>query len=292
MKKIFNGEPFGVLTHHDLDGAGCAMLLKHCLYGQIIKIQTTGYSKIDKNSLKIKSENIFITDISLNQEQIDFINENFTNIILIDHHESSLQQTYPEHWDVNLSMKYCGTLLTYMYLKHKGYKEILTGCEEFVKSVNDFDLWILDRKDSIPLNDIFWILKFFPFMSNFQNFSWSPENWKKAKEFQAVKRAEIASFDNYLIEDVLRVVVCNKHISDISLFYTKEDYHVIIRNKGCLSFRSQKVELVEFYNKLNEFGISGGGHKLAGGCELKGTEYEGDEMFVIEQFYNFIKDNT
>ena len=278
MKKIFNGETFGILTHHDLDGAGSAMILKKCVPSQILKIQSTGYAKINSNSDKIKSNNLFITDISLNQDQITYINDNFSNVVLIDHHESSVGQTYPSHWDVNISMKYCGTLLTYMYFKHKGYADLLTGTDEFVKSVQ--------------LNDIFWLLKFFPFMKNFENFSWSPENWKKAQEFQVVKQAEIAAFDNYPLEGLLRVVVCNKHISDVSLFYTKEDFHVIIRNEGCLSFRSRKVELLEFYERLNGFGISGGGHKLAGGCELKGTEYEGNEMFVIEEFFNFAKENS
>jgi oligoribonuclease NrnB/cAMP/cGMP phosphodiesterase (DHH superfamily) len=287
MKTIFNGEQFGVLTHHDLDGAGCAMLLRATFGKQIAAIKSTGYHKIVPVSSRFKVKNLFITDISLNQEQIDHIDSIMDNVILIDHHESSLLYTYPEHWKVMINMKACGTKLTYLFLKALG--GFYNGnVADFVEIVNDFDMWILEIDESKLMNNLFWDMNFFGFINALKEFEISEEMLNKGQALQDVKDAEIAEFHNYLIDDKIRVVVADDHISDISLFYTNEEHFVIIRKGGCLSFRSS-LDMGPFFEELNKEGVSGGGHKHAGGAELKGTVHENDEMFVIETFYNFIK---
>jgi hypothetical protein len=289
MKKIFNDEEFAVLTHFDLDGAGSALMFKHACQKQIIMYKSVGYGKITKLLNSIECKNLVITDLSLTQEQVQIANSNFTNVIWIDHHETSIDIECPKHWIVHINTKACGTKLSYLYLKHLGYD--MQIAKDFVNCVNDYDMWILKDPDSVLLNNMFWDLKFFPFIENFENFEFSPKLREKAQQLQQVKEAEIAKFDNFLLDNVLRVIVANTHISDISLFYTKEDYHVIIRNKGAVSFRSKK-DMTPFYNELEKLNIPSGGHKFAGGCELKGTEYEDNHMDVIEIFYNFVKEQN
>jgi oligoribonuclease NrnB/cAMP/cGMP phosphodiesterase (DHH superfamily) len=290
MKKIFNGEKFGLLTHHDLDGAGCAVLAKYVFGDQIKTVKSTGYHKIIQQAQKIDSENLLITDISLSQEQIDAMADIAQNVILIDHHETSLAQTYPEHWTVHINMKACGCKLTYLWLRALGYDYFPAETAEFVELVNDFDMWHLKHPESILLNNLFWERNFFGFVKDLASFNITEEMLQKGQAIQDVKEAEIADFDNFLIDGILRVVVADDHISDISLFYTEQDHFVIIRKKGSCSLRS-KLDMMPFFERLNAMGVSGGGHKHAGGCELAGTEYEDDPTPVIELFYNWIMEN-
>lgn len=289
MKKIFNGEPFAILTHHDLDGAGCAILIKDVFGSQVKTVKSTGYHKIIPQAQKANCKNLFITDISLNQEQIDALAEFVDNVILIDHHESSLNYNYPEHWKVMINMKACGTKLTYLYLKALG-AIFNNDCADFVSIVNDFDMWILDQHESKLMNNLFWNMNFFGFVKTFKNYEITEEHLDKGQALQDVKDAEIKGFTNYLINDILRVVVADDHISDISLFYTEQEHFAILRSKGSVSFRSV-LDMGPFYDSLNAMGVPGGGHKHAGGCELSGTEFEDDPTPVLELFYNWIKEN-
>jgi oligoribonuclease NrnB/cAMP/cGMP phosphodiesterase (DHH superfamily) len=288
MKKIFNGDQFGVLTHHDLDGAGSAMMFRDVFHKQVATIKSCGYHKIIPVSSKFKCKNLVITDISLNQEQIDHIDSIMDEVVWIDHHESSLAFKTPDHWKVMINMKACGTKLSYLYLKHLGAM-FTNDCADFVEIVNDFDMWILKIPESKLMNNLFWDMNFFGFINTFQNFEISEKMLQKAQALQDVKDAEIAEFSNYVIEGILRVVVADDHISDISLFYTNEKNFVIIRNGGCMSLRSEH-DMQPFFEEINKQGITGGGHKHAGGCELKGTPHENDEMFLIEMFYNWLKE--
>ncbi len=300
MSKIFNGEPFVLLTHYDLDGVGCALLLEKVAQDQILNMTPTGYNSIEKNVKKFNNnKNLIITDFSPHQNIIDILNEKFENVIIIDHHLSSLEVDFPKHWKTYINMKASGTKLLYLYLKKLGYN--LEGTKQFVECVNDYDYVMWENIDhfndekqrwmnAIYLNNIFWNLKFFPFNQKFKNFSWTPNLWKKAKDLQNIKEREISEFDNYLIDDFLRIVMAKNYISDISLFYTNEKHFVIMRNKNEMSFRS-KFNLKSFYTQLNDIGIPAGGHKNAGGVNLKNTDYAGKEMEVIELFYNFLKEN-
>jgi oligoribonuclease NrnB/cAMP/cGMP phosphodiesterase (DHH superfamily) len=289
MKRIFKGDPFVVLTHHDLDGAGCAILLKDAFGDQIKSVKSTGYGKINKQADRANCKNLFITDLSLNQEQIDHIDSITDNVILIDHHESTLQFDFPDHWKVMLNMNACGTKLTYLYLKSLGvvYEQ---EQKDFVDLVNDFDMWALEMEESKLLNNLFWDSTFWEFVKKFGNFVITEKDLQKGKELQDVKDAEIAEFHNYLIDDVLRVVVTDDHISDISEYYTNEEFFVIFRGKGLVSFRST-IDMSPFYDKMNALGVPAGGHKFAGGGELSGTEYEEDFLPIVETFYDFIKEN-
>lgn len=281
MKKIFNGEPFEIITHFDVDGAGGPLLIEHCYGKQVTKVYPCGYSKLDA-ALSKKKHNVFISDLSLTQEQIDLANKNFDRVIWFDHHEMSLNLNYPEHWIVYIRTEACATKLIYLWLIFHGVD--LSFAKAFVDDVNDYDMWIHKSKSSIYLNNIFWDLMFWKFSKAFSKFKWDPLLWVRAKELQEEKLKEIATYETFELEGKLRVTFAKKHISDITLFYPKEKNHLIFRKNNAVSIRSE-TDLTKFYKQLNEKGIITGGHKLSGGIQ-----WDDDPIKLAELFYNFIED--
>lgn len=283
MKKIFNDEPFTIISHFDLDGCAAPMLFKHCYPKQIKKILYTGYGKLTKTIEKQSCNNLVITDLSLTQDQINVVNFLYEEVILIDHHASSENLKYPDHWKVHIHLKGCATLLAFHFLQHKGFD--LSVAKKFAEEVNNYDMWIDPSGTSKYLNNAFWILKPWEFREEFKNFKWKKSLFKRAKEFQISKEQEILAYENYTIDGILRVVVGDKYISDISLFFI-EDNHIVFRNKNLISLRS-KFNMMPFYDQLLELHIEFGGHKNAGG-----GFFDGDPVELIELFLNFIKENT
>ena len=281
MHKIFNGEDFQVLTHFDLDGAGGPLLLRHCVNDQITKVYPCGYGKILSWLQKNYGKNLFISDLSLSQEEIETADMNFANVIWADHHETSQGLDYPEHWKIMITMKCSATKIIYLWLKHIGYD--VECAKSFVDNVDDYDMWIHKIPSSMMLNNIFWELSFWKFTDAFRKFTFNKDLWKKAKELQEEKLIEIASYENYCIEDTLRVVIGKKYVSDIKLFYPNEEHIIILTGKSKMSIRSS-LDLSNFYKELEKIGIKAGGHKNAGGVDFKG-----EPMVVIELFYDFIK---
>ena len=287
--KLFNGDPFVVLTHSDMDGVGCAILLTNTYKKQVVKILNTGYNSIHQkihNASLHNCKNIIVTDLSLEDIHIKSLEVYFDNVIFIDHHETSKDIRYPLDWKVFINTKACATKLVQVFLTHKGHD--LKSSKEFVNLVNDYDIWLHQDSDSILLNNIYWELKFNKFLKSFLTYTFPPDLYRKARQIQKVKEEDIVEFDSYIIEDDLMVIVADKHISDISLFYREQKHFFIINKKGRLSLRSTK-NMLPFYEQLKSINISCGGHKNAGGVELKGTKYETDNMEIIEMFYNFVK---
>ena len=160
-----------VLTHTDLDGSGCNLLLK-----SVFKNITTKYCSNGVMSYEIKNaicnpdiskdyDYIFATDISCNDNDAEKIqaNPNHTKLIILDHHCSaeSLNQynwacihsalvddsfrkaLYP----IDTKGLSSGTSLVYDYLEHKGYlanlfsDEKINLIKEFVHIVASYDTW-------------------------------------------------------------------------------------------------------------------------------------------------------
>ena len=116
--KIFNNEPFKVITHYDLDGAGGPLLLKHCFGEQMMYPKTCGYGKLTGTIEKNSCKNLIITDLSPTQEQIQLIDELYENVIWFDHHDTSLEVSAPEHWKAFVYTKASATKLIYIWLEH------------------------------------------------------------------------------------------------------------------------------------------------------------------------------
>jgi len=283
MMRIFKGEKFTVITHFDLDGAGGPLLLKYCFDG-VTKVSPCGYGKLTGVIEKNAQKNLVITDLSLTQEQVDLVDELYENVYLFDHHPASKKLDFPKHWKTFINDKCCATKLIYLWLTHIGYD--VSHAKTFVDHVNDYDMWEHKIPASRMLNNAFWDLSFWKFSYAFKDkFTWDPELWKKAKEIEVIKQKEISEYETYLLEDLVRVVLPKKHVSDISLFYTEQKHFLFLKEKT-MSVRSI-FDLTNFYDQLNELKIEAGGHENAGGIT-----FDGDPMVVIELFFNYVKERA
>lgn len=283
--KLFNDEKFILITHYDLDGAGCFLLINNFFHEQISNVIPCGYDKLKDTIIKNSSQhdNILFSDISLDQKLVDLINKNYKNVVWFDHHETSMNLEYPEHWKTFLNTKMCGTKLIYFWLKHNGYN--IEPMKKFVQRVNDWDIWIHEFPDSRKLNNIFWELKFWDFVKSFRNFNWKKELWNTAKEIEKEQKEIISGYDTYLIDGFLRIVIGDKHLSSIPFYFDETDI-IIIRNGTTLSVRS-KHDLTDLYKLIEKNNVvSVGGHKNAGGINL--TD-ENEQMDIIEIIYEYLK---
>jgi hypothetical protein len=279
----------GILTHNDLDGMGCYILLKRCL-----KIHDFIFSKnheIIKNLNKLRSKGcneLIITDLSLTQNEIDLADKLFDKVIWIDHHLTSYDVTAPFKSIIN--NKASGTLLTLYYLNKKGI-HFNKGMKTLVKYINDYDLWEHKYKESLLLNNILYDGPLMEFYDEFKNGigdfeDHNNEKRKRAEEIQEQKEDTISKFETYDIEGILKVVIADSYISDISLYYKDFDNFVILQKDYKLSIRS-KNDMSEFYKLMKDKGFAGGGHKNAGGAKVNNDE---EFMEFVELFYNFMKE--
>ena len=123
-----------LVTHNDLDGVGCQIILKSiCNYFDITVINCN-YDKVDRvvKNLVTGSEHydrLFITDISVRDSSVvELINNNtcFSHVVLLDHHET-VEDLNNYSWatvkmiDDN-NKRVCGTTLLLDYIYNNLFK--------------------------------------------------------------------------------------------------------------------------------------------------------------------------
>lgn len=158
MKKIIN------ITHTDLDGIGCPIVLQSLFPQYEVVPIYSGYHDVEKNIQKVLDDltgevfAVYITDISFREEsglarRIESLNYamGYNFIQVIDHHATSgyLNQ-YDWAWshesDSNGELK-CGTQWTYEIVSKSidqselKFLKIQKSLEEFVRLVNLWDTW-------------------------------------------------------------------------------------------------------------------------------------------------------
>ncbi len=137
-------------------------------------------------------------------------------------------------------------------------------------------------RNAVLLNNIFWDINFWTFSKMFSKGSWNKNLWNRSWAIENEKQEAISKMKTCEIEGLLRVVMANDYISDIPLYF-KETNFVIIRGGGKMSVRSD-LDLMPFYKQCNDKGIEIGGHPNSAGA------YHKDEMVLIEEFYNYLKE--
>ena len=166
------------LTHYDLDGIACHILLYN-LFGKDIKVYKTGYDKIpkvvdtiitEKNVMGVK--NLIITDISLEQKFVDRIVGAFgNNCFLIDHHESTTKVDLSSIRNV-VNTNLAGCALVFQTFKEKlqklsNYKELSL----LTKYADAYDMWRIEKEDfkyGYTLNSLFWAFHWDEFFNRFK----------------------------------------------------------------------------------------------------------------------------
>jgi len=177
------------VTHHDMDGAGSAIVMKklfkdHLGLGKVER-HSVGYSETNQLILNILStvqdEDVFliITDLRIETKFLSLLlrMEKIKKFLYVDHHEradgrtglESLKYLHKERFLYRWRKTYCATELCFQLAKEHG----MPSTPEFDKlmaRVDAYDMWHEEDKhfqEAFGLNELFWELGFNPFIEQF-----------------------------------------------------------------------------------------------------------------------------
>jgi oligoribonuclease NrnB/cAMP/cGMP phosphodiesterase (DHH superfamily) len=268
-----------------MDGAGCAILIKKCFNS--VHTAYLNYNEVDdylKENYK-SYEKVIITDVSASIGLIEKI-KNKSNLLLIDHHKTSENL---KKFDFTVhSLDKSATMLTYEYFTNEGYD--LKEYKEMVDCINDYDIWLMQRDDSLKMNIFFTMLGIGRFVNRFLE---NP-SVKFTKHEDLFLTIEKENQEQYLLQAYnnanffkdnegrqVAVVFAERYNSELGNYLVTEenlDYVIIINaQKNKISLRSKsEVDISKIAVKNG-----GGGHKNAAGFS---TEFD----FCLEKFLKSI----
>ncbi len=299
------GTPLKVMlfTHNDLDGVGCAIVGK-VTFGDSCKVEYCGYNEIDekvKNFLLSEDyENydaVFITDISVNKEVADMIQESFADKVqLIDHHATAewlndygwasvnvYEKALPGIVDSREDRMSSGTSLFFHYLFDCGLiEDIDHGLVDLVEQIRRYDTWewfnLYNQVLPKQLNDLLMLVGRYKFVERFVE---NPEAILKSSE-QLLVDTENKRVERYIKSRKDKITPIDAHGYHIGVVFA-EQYHSELGNvlatenpeydfiamvnfgSNSISFRGIKedVHVGEFAQKMG-----GGGHPRAAGAKI------------------------
>lgn len=152
-----------LVTHIDLDGAGCEIVARFFYPELALKnIYHLDYDTVDKEVRKLPNlseETLIFADLGMPKETADFLNTHCAGRVeLFDHHKTAMEELreYPwAHFDLSSS----GTKFLFDTLcQRMPEKEIPEALRDFVFYVNDYDLWLHQSPVSRQVNDMMNLL--------------------------------------------------------------------------------------------------------------------------------------
>lgn len=175
-----------VFSHNDLDGIGCGIVAK--LAFENADVVYCGYDNIDERVKAFivdgdheKYDQIFITDISVNEEVETLINDFISpsKIKLLDHHATAMHLN-ENMWafvsPTGINGKNSGTNMLFEYLQMNGLfngKIYLDPLIIFTEKIRRYDTWEwkdkYDDTEASALNDLFWMYGVNKFQTQFVN---------------------------------------------------------------------------------------------------------------------------
>ncbi len=271
------------ISHNDLDGIGCGILIKKFLSGSISTVYL-GYDDIDDyiEENMYKYDRIIISDVSPSLSSVEML-AGEKEVVILDHHASTeiLKQFSFTIHDLNK----CATLITYDWLKSLGYD--VSAYENFALCVNDVDLWQLKRDDSLKMGMLFHLLGIDRFEERFYNTPYTTFNdtenllisLEEERKGSYIKKAvrNMVTFDDkngYTVS----VLFAESYASELGNSIIADgiaDYVILINpQQKKVSLRSRKDVDIRILAENN----GGGGHKNAAGFSLKNEDFNLDNI--------------
>ncbi len=271
------------ISHNDLDGLGCGVLIKKFMPGNI-KTAYLGYDDIDRYIEENYHyyDRIIITDVSPQYGTVEML-AGEKDVLIIDHHASSdaLKDFHFTHHDITK----CATMLTYEYLLQKGFKA--EEYEEFARCINDVDMWFLKREDSLKMSVLFNLMGITRMEERFLSTPYTTftDTEKLLITLEEERR------DNYIkkamrnIETIkdkdgltVTVVFAESYASELGNYIISEDisdYVMLINAQSKkVSLRSRKDVDIRHIAERN----GGGGHKNAAAFSIKNETFDIDNL--------------
>lgn len=257
------------ITHNDLDGAGCSVLMKKFLEPDFTVY--LNYDEIDNFIINNshKYQKIIITDLSPSLEVAKFLAES-VDVLFIDHHITS--EHLVEYFDSFHDTTKSGTLLTFEWLLENNFE--CGSYRNFAEVVNDYDMWHLRLDDSLKLNMLFSLFGIERFVERFLKNPYVKFDSGEALILDIEEEAKNKYLSNglkniNLFTDkqgrIFAVIFAEKYNSELGHYIVNnsEASYVVIINaqKKKISLRS-KAEI-----DVSEIAVQngGGGHKNAAG---------------------------
>lgn len=294
-----------IFSHNDLDGVSPSLLLREAFGEQVGLTVFCSYQSINKSVLKFLRQNkrlsdvLYITDLTVNEEVAEMLNERYINgqkIVLLDHHSTNLHMNKYEWANVRIEeseRETCATELMYLHLLEEGSIERSERFDTFVELVRSYDTWDWYRSGCLKakeLNDFFFMLPIkesIPvLMSILEEGKETPFEFpEKYKYLLEVERMRISKYSHRKGNEA-RVVRIGEH--SVCVVYA-EHYHSelgaylgekfdTVDYVQIIDFSSRKVSLrtnredvdVEAIAK----GYGGGGHKKSSGFVLPKENFQ------------------
>lgn len=166
-----------LFTHgQDIDGAGCAILLRKAFdYYKIVPTKTFDItanvkSYIDED-LIYEYDKVFVTDLCIKEPLLSEINKDEilkNKITVIDHHKTEIDEGNDKYSFVNITIqkngkKVSGTSLFYEYLLENGFLKRTDILDQLVEWTRQYDIWDWKKEnnyDARKLHILFEMLGF------------------------------------------------------------------------------------------------------------------------------------
>lgn len=283
---------FKLFSHIDLDGYSCNLIMSKLPVAS--ECTNVNYDKINEvirdyiTSGEYKNyEFTFITDISVNEEVAELINNTKDlRLKLLDHHPTALWLNKYIWAGVQVELngeKTCGTELLFKQFKDTLYcQEDVDRIERFVTEVKRYDTWLWKEKynDENPkkINDLFCLLGYERFENQVKNNLFNVElimsenklllelQQEKIDKYIESKNKQILpfQFDKYYLGVVFGEQFHSELGNKLSELNPQFDAIAIISDKG-ISYRTVKDNI-----NCGELAtlLGGGGHPKASGSRI------------------------
>ena len=292
------------MTHHDLDGAGCAIAIKHLFNRHLqlgkVQVETIGYIDTKQfifNNLSIHKDEdllLIVSDVRVETEVLNSILSTFPNVrkfLYVDHHErvddrkglEGIKYLQKGRFDYRWRKGHAAAKLCYEIAREQGASNS-SEMEKLIKCIDAYDEWKIEEqpfREGYRLNEVFWEMGFFPFYDKFnEGLKWDDDALeiveRKLKEqddyFNSNKKyihtIELANDRKLLMSFDPRGLFTNLY----TLRYDASLYFIFGKDKdGLLKFsfrvRDSYFDANQICMTLSEAykGVSGGGHKGAAG---------------------------
>lgn len=279
-----------LITHNDLDGVGCYVVAKYFLDAEI-DVSYCDYKNVNEIVLDViktheQYDEILITDISVNEEVAEKLNNLEDKVKLLDHHPTALFLNKYTWAKVEIECdkgKTCGTQMLFDDLKSVSNDYIKCIPKLFVELVRRYDTWEWKDKynDEKPrkLNDLMYIVGKEYFIEDmlskintgvdiFDKFSLKLLELRQKEVDRYIEKKD----DNLIIKDILGynvgIVFADNFISELgdklSELHPELDFIAMI-NQETISYRTTK-DNVNLSEIAKHFG--GGGHPKASGSQM------------------------
>lgn len=319
-----------LFTHIDLDGMGCALLLRTYYGKENIDISYVDYNNVNIELYKFLKEKtvdlydkVFITDISISESMANWINKEFKHkITLIDHHISEGTQHLNQYsWviqqgkkDINDNELCSGTWLVKEWVKKESNQEVSNFMQHITTLIDRYDTWLWKTKyneyqPSKELNDIYLLIGRDRLLENIEMQYLHNEYFDinpcfrllleiKEEKYQRIlencnKYMQRLSYNDFTIG----LVYANEYISelgnDLATMNDDVDFVALINlTTGYIGFRGVKdyVHLGDFAKKLGDSLGIKGGGHPMASSMSLNKEFKNNIILSIFKDGEFIKD--